>query len=99
MQLRPKDCVQRRTVELVVPLPQAYAIFRHDNYDAGDACFVPSNRLFDAEHVTPVTSKFCAWKRACLLPTGCARIFGGRATSCISASVRAAVHFGLQILA
>jgi len=95
VQLRPKHYVQRRTVELSVPLPQAYAIFRHNNYDAGDTCFVPSNRLFDAEQGTLVTSKFCAWKRGCLLPIGRARIFGGSATSCISAGTRAALHFGL----
>jgi len=44
VQLHPKDYVQQRTVELATPLPQAYAIFRHNNYDAGDDCFVPSNQ-------------------------------------------------------
>ncbi len=50
----------RRPDEIAASLLQEYALFRHNTYDAGDSCFVPSNVIFDAREVTQLTYEFFA---------------------------------------
>ena len=50
-----RDYVPRRSGEIAASLLQAYALFRHNTYDAGGVCFVPSNSTLDAGPVTLVT--------------------------------------------
>ncbi len=55
MQPPARDYVPRRSGEIAASLLPAYPFFRHNTYDAGDACFVPSNVIFDAQEVTQAT--------------------------------------------
>jgi hypothetical protein len=54
-----RDYVPRRSGDIAASLLQAYAFFHHNRYDAREACFVPSNVIFDAQEVTQVTREFC----------------------------------------
>jgi hypothetical protein len=95
-----RDYVPRRSGEIAASHLKAYLFFRHNTYDAGEGCFVPSNVIFDAKKVTPVTYEFYEWKRRCLFPIGRGRAFSGStATCCFFAGAQAALHFSLQILA
>jgi len=60
VQPRNRDYVPRRSGEIATSLLQAYALFHHNTYDAGEVCFVPSNSSFDAGagHAGDV----CQWK-------------------------------------
>ena len=100
MQPLARDYVPRRSSEVAASLLKAYLFFRHNTYDAGEGCFVPSNVIFDAKEVTPVTYEFYEWKSLCLLSIGRGRAFSGStATCCFFAGAKAALHFSLQILA
>ena len=41
----------RRSGEIAASLLKAYLFFRHNTYDAGEGCFVPSNLIFHAKEV------------------------------------------------
>src|SRR5258708_34424857 len=95
-----RDYVPRRSGEIAASHLKAYLFFRHNTYDAGEGCFVPSNVIFDAKKVTPATYEFYEWKKRCLFPIGSGRAFSGRAaTRCFFAGARAALHFSVQVLA
>jgi len=52
---RATPCQGLRTTalgEVAASLLKAYLFFRHNTYDAGEGCFVPSNVTFDAKEVT-----------------------------------------------
>ena len=99
MQPPARDYVPRRSGEIAACLSKAYSFFRHNTYDAGEGCFVPSNVIFDAKEVTPVTYEFYEWKSLCLLSIGRGRAFSGStATRCFLAGAQAALHFSLQVL-
>jgi hypothetical protein len=94
-----RDYVPRRSGEIAASHLKAYLFFRHNRYDAGEGCFVPSNVIFDAKKVTPATYEFYEWKSLCLLPIGRGRAFAGSAaTRCFFAGAQAALHFSLQVL-
>jgi hypothetical protein len=57
-----RDYVPRRSGDIAASPLQAYAFFRHNAYDAEDACFVPSNVIFDAREVTLVTYELFEWE-------------------------------------
>ena len=95
-----RDYVPRRSGEVAASLLKAYPFFRHNTYDAGEGCFVPSNVTFDAKEVTAVTYEFYERKNRCLFPIGRGRAFAGSTpTSRFFAGAQAALHFSLQILA
>ena len=100
MQPPARDYVPRRSGQIAVSQLKAYPFFRHNRYDAGEGCFVPSNVIFDAKKVTQATYEFYEWKNLCLLSIGRGRAFSGStATCCFFAGAQAALHFSLQILA
>src|SRR5260370_20908348 len=95
-----RDYVPRRSGEFADSHLKAYLSFRHNTYDAGEVCFVPSNVIFDAKKVTPTTYEFYEWKSLCLLSIGRGRAFSGStATRCFFAGAKAALHFSLQVIA
>jgi hypothetical protein len=57
-----RDYVPRRSGEIAASRLQAYLFFRHNTYDAGEGCFVPSNVTFHAKEVMQVTFEFYKWK-------------------------------------
>src|SRR5258706_4514706 len=94
-----RDYVPRRSGEVAASLLKAYLFFRHNAYDAGEGCFVPSNVIFDAKEVTAVTDEFYERKKRCLFPIGRGRAFsGGTPTSRFFAGAQAALHFSFAII-
>jgi hypothetical protein len=57
-----RDYVPRRSGEIAASHLKAYPFFRHNTYDAGEGCFVPSNVIFHAKGVKPVRYEFYEWK-------------------------------------
>src|ERR1700682_4790164 len=95
-----RDYVPRRSGEIAASLLKAYLFFRHNTCDAGEGCLVPSNLIFHAKEVKPVTCEFYKWKSSCLLAIGLGGVLAGSIpTCCFFAAAHAALHFGLQIFA
>src|SRR6267378_4772658 len=57
-----RDYVPRRSGEIAASLLKAYPFFRHNTYDAGEECFVPSNAISDAKEVKLAAYEFYEWK-------------------------------------
>src|SRR5258705_9605891 len=94
-----RDYVPRRSGEVAASLLKASLFFRHNTYDAGEGCFVPSNVIFDAKEVTAGTYEFYERKNRCLFPIGRGRGFSrSTPTSRFFSWAPAAPHFSLPIL-
>ena len=100
MQPPARDYVPRRSGELAASLLQAYAFFRHNTYDAGSACFVPGNLMFEATRVAQVPFNYCEQLSKNLLAIRRGSVLGGSSASRgFFTGAHSALHLGLQILA
>jgi hypothetical protein len=95
-----RDYVPRRSGELAVPLLQAYAFFRHNTYDAGGACFVPGNLIFEAIRVAQLPFNYDEQLSKNLFAIRRGSVLGGSSASRgFFACAHPSLHLGLQILA